>query len=94
MKTRPKIFNRVISFLYLGLFLVGIACVGIATYFIVVLYNENQYLSEIKNNLLTQTEKYETFEELHYDDYYSVYVEDGYALYDDTENDPLIYFTK
>ena len=49
---------------------------------------------EIKENLENGANKQDVFEEFHFDEYYSVFVEDGYALYDDKENETTIFFTK
>ena len=94
MKARSKFINRTISFIYLGLFVLGIACVALGTVQVVNLYKENQRLLEIKENLENGITKQDTFEEFHFDEYYSVFVEDGYALYDDKENETTIFFTK
>lgn len=94
MKVHSKLFNRTVSLIYLGAFVLGILCVAFGTYQVVSLYKENQRLLEIKENLEEGINKQNTFEEFHFDEYYSVYVEDGYALYDDKENETTIFFTK
>jgi hypothetical protein len=94
MKVHSKIINRAISFIYLGFFVLGIACVALGTVQVINLYMENQRLLEIKENLENGANKQDVFEEFHFDEYYSVFVEDGYALYDDKENETTIFFTK
>ena len=94
MKVRSKLTNRAISILCLSVFVLGIALVGVSTYVVYSLYKENQRLEEIKNNISGNVEAQLGFEELHFDDYYSVYVDDGYQLIDDTNEDSLISFTK
>jgi hypothetical protein len=94
MKVHSKLFNRTISLLYLCAFVIGIFCVGASTYVIVNLYNENQRLEQIKQNLEDGLNNQDVFEEFHFDDYYSVYVDGDYAIYDDKETTTTIYFTK
>ncbi len=94
MKAKPKVINRIFSFICLGVFFVSIIIMGFGIYHVTKLYHENQNLSSIKENLQTQTQYQNQYEAYHFDEYYSVYVEDGYALYNDGENEPLIYFTK
>ena len=47
MKVHSKIINRTISFIYLGFFVLGIACVALGTVQVINLYKENQRLHEI-----------------------------------------------
>ena len=75
MKVRSKIINRTISFIYLGFFVLGIACVALGTVQVINLYKENQRLLEIKENLENGANKQDIFEEFHFDEYYSVFVE-------------------
>lgn len=94
MKATPKIINRIISFICIGVFAVGIISLGVGTFFGIKLYKENQELTNIRDNLIDNNNKQSQYDVYKFDEYYSVYVEDGYALYDDTDNDPLIFFTK
>lgn len=94
MKVKPKFVNRTISIICLAVFVVGLVLLGYGSYKIISLYNQNQKLTSIRDNLQTTQKVQNQYEQLHYDEYYSVYVEDGYALYDDKENEPLIFFTK
>ena len=89
-KVKSKFFNRTISVIYLLLFVVGIAVVGFSTYVVVSLYHENLRLQEVKDDLINNSHNNSEFEELHFDDYYSVYVENGYAIYD--KDGTLIFF--
>ena len=92
MKVKSKFFNRTLSIVYLLLFVVGIAAVGFSTYVVVSLYHENQRLEQIKNDLINNSQTNNQFEELHFDEFYSVYVENGYAIYD--KDGTLIFFTE
>ena len=94
MKVHSKFFNRTVSILYLCIFFFGLASVGFSTYVVVNLYNENIRLQQIKENLENGLNKQDVFEELHFDDYYSVYVDGDYAIYDDKDSNTKIYFTK
>lgn len=94
MKPRSKIVNRVISIVCLGIFACSLVVLGFGAHHVISLYVENQNLISIKENLENNLTIQNQFEELHYDAYYSVYVEGDYALFDDTEDVPLIYFTK
>ena len=94
MKTRSKITNRIISVLCLGVFACSLVALGFGTYNVISLYVENQNLLSIKESLENNLNTQNQFDELHYDSYYSVYVEGDYAIFDDTEDVPLIYFTK
>lgn len=94
MKVKPKFVNRTISIICLAIFVVGLVLLGYGSYKIISLYSQNKKLTSIRDNLQTTQNVQNQYEQLHYDEYYSVYVEDGYALYDDKENEPLIFFTK
>lgn len=94
MKVKSKITNRTISVLSLFLFVIGIALVGVSTYVIVTLYNQKEYLETIKNNIQGNVAIQDKYSEFHFDEYYSVYVEDGYALIGANGEDLLINFTK
>ena len=94
MKAKPKFINRIISFICIGIFIAGVISVGVGTILGVRLYKENQELESLRENLIENIDKQSQYDVFNFDDYYSVYVEDGYALYDDTEEDPLIYFRK
>ena len=94
MKVHSKIFNRTVSILYLCAFVFGIACVGASTYLVFNLYKEYIRLGQIKENLENGLSKQDVFEEFHFDDYYSVYVDGDYAIYDGKDNNTTIYFTK
>lgn len=93
-KVHSKAFNRTVSIACLVVFLIGLGFVGFGAYHLISLYRKQQELIGIKDNLNEESQKQNKYEELKFDEYYSVYVEDGYALYNDTENDPLIFFTK
>lgn len=93
-KVHSKAFNRTVSLICLAVFLAGLVFVGFGAYSLISLYCEQQELIRIKENLNEESQKQNQYAELKFDEYYSVYVEDGYALYNDTENDPLIFFTK
>lgn len=94
MKIHSKLFNRTVSIIYICIFVFGLGCVGFSIYMISNLYNENLHLQQIKENLENGINKQDIFEELHFDDYYSVYVDGDYAVYDDKDSHNKIYFTK
>ena len=91
MKVKSKLFNRTFSIICLFFFVGGLAAIGASTYFVVNLYHENQRLNEVKQNLIDHSTTNKEHDELHFDDYYSVYVENGYAIYD--SDGSLIFFT-
>ena len=68
MKVHSKIINRTVSFIYLGFFVLGIACVALGTVQVINLYKENQRLLEIKENLENGANKQDVFEEFHFDE--------------------------
>ena len=93
-KVHSKAFNRTVSLICLAVFLVGLGFVGFGAYSLISLYCEQQELIRIKENLNEESQKQNQYAELKFDEYYSVYVEDGYALYNDTENDDFFHKIK
>lgn len=94
MKVRSKLTNRLISFGYILIFIISLVVLGIGTSYLISLYKENKVLENIKNNLENSSSKNSKYEELHLDEYYNVFVSDGYSLSGDNNSSSIYYFTK
>ncbi len=93
-KIRSKAENRTISIIAIIIFVISIVLVIASVIWIMNLYKENDRLNHIKDNLVRQIENQSDYKELHEDQYYTVYVEDDYAVFNDTQGDPLIVYSK
>ena len=94
MKIRTKEFNRAMSFVYLGLIVIALAITAFLVVNYISTYKRNQELIHIRDQLIEDMNNQRAYTELHLDEYYSIIVEDKYALFSKQDGEPLIVFSK